>query len=142
MHIGETMHDNLATAATLDVCKQHESSVTPCASDGCTNPARPSGKFCSDAHRQKAYRSSPAAKAQLDLRCAARFKRRRRHQAMKAAYKTFVPRTGLYSGPDNGLAPRKLPQDLTPYLKGDLGVTAEDIQAATQRRLRRESKRA
>jgi hypothetical protein len=58
---------------------------------------------------------------------------------MKLAYKTFVPQTGLYSGPDNRLAPRRVPQDLTPYLKGDLGVTAEDIQAATQRRLARET---
>jgi hypothetical protein len=134
------MPDNLSTVASLDVCKQHESSVTPCGCDGCTNPARPNGKFCSDAHRQKAYRSSPAAKAQLDLRSAARFKRRRRHQAMKVAYKTFVPQTGLYSGPDNGLVPRRLPEDLTPYLNGDLRVTAEDIQAATQRRLERENK--
>jgi hypothetical protein len=59
---------------------------------------------------------------------------------MKAAYKTFVPQTGLYSGPDNGLVPRTLPEDLTPYLSGDLRVTAEDIQAATRRRLERENK--
>jgi hypothetical protein len=136
------MHDNSATVATLDVCGQHESSVTLCAFDGCTNPARPNGKFCSNACRQKAYRKSPAAKAQLDLRGAARFKRRRRHQAMKVAYKTFVPQTGRYSGPDNGLALRRLPEDLTPYLNGDLKVTAEDIQAATQRRLERENKGA
>lgn len=128
-----------AQITTLDVSQQAKDSVTPCACDGCTNPARPNGKFCSDAHRQKAYRSSPAAKAQLDLRSAARFKRRRRHQAMKLACKTFVPQTGLYSGPDSGFVPRRLPQDLTPYLHGALRVTAEDIQAAKQRRLEREN---
>jgi len=135
MHIEERVHGNSATVVTPDVSQQAKDSVTLCACDGCTNPARPNGKFCSNACRQKNYRNSPAHVAKLDLHSAARFIRRREHQALKSAYKTFVPQTGLYGGPENSLAPRAMPALTQEHFKR---VNDPDIQHAAERRKKRE----
>jgi hypothetical protein len=134
----KAMHNQIkkaATAQTLDVSQQAKDSVTLCACDGCTNPARPNGKFCSNACRQKNYRKSPAYVANLDLHSAARFIRRRDHQALKSAYKAFVPQTGLYCGPNNSSVPRTTPPLTDEHFSR---VTDNDVQLAAERRQKKE----
>ena len=125
-----TTNSTSQTDATLDVSQQTKDGVTLCAFDKCTNPARPNGKFCSNACRQKNYRNSPAHVAKLDLHSAARFIRRHEHQALKSAYKTFVPQTGLYGGPENSLAPRTMPALTQEHFKR---ANDTDIQHAAER---------
>ncbi len=100
MHIGETMHDNSDTVASLEVCQQPEHSVTLCP---CGKPAR--RKFCSNACRQAAHRSGDAHAANLKRLRDAREARRAAYKALKNKYderrnlyRTFTPQTGVYGG--------------------------------------------
>lgn len=101
MHVGETLHDNSAMVATLDVCQHAENSVTLCP---CGKPAKK--KFCCGACRQAAYRKSTAHTDNLKRLRDARTARKNDYIALKnASYKRlnahrgFTQQTGIYGGP-------------------------------------------
>jgi len=95
------MHHNSDTVASLDVCQHAENSVALCP---CGKAAKK--KYCSDACRQKAYRTGAAHVANLKRLRDARRARKNDYIALKnASYKRlnahrgFTQQTGIYGGP-------------------------------------------
>ena len=99
-----------ATAQTLDVCQHAENSVTLC---NCGKAAKK--KYCSDACRQKAYRTSAAFLANKKRWEDARMARRADHYQRRNRSRALSPLHG-YSGPVAGGVPRLGDLNLKNYL--------------------------
>jgi CDGSH-type Zn-finger protein len=104
------MHHNSDTVASLDVCQHAENSVTLCP---CGNPAKK--KYCSDACRQKAYRTSAAFLANKKRWENARTARRVDHYQRRNRSRALSPVRG-YSGPVADGVPRLGDLNLKNYL--------------------------
>jgi hypothetical protein len=106
------MHDYSDTDASLDVCQHTKHSVTLCP---CGKPARK--KFCSNACRQAAYRTSAAHVANLKRLRDARIARRADHYQRRNRGRALSPVRG-YSGPVADGVPRLGDLNLKNYLGG------------------------
>ncbi len=100
----------VATAITLDVCQHAENSVTLCF---CGKPARK--KFCSNACRQAAYRTSAAHIASLKRLRDARTARRADHYQRRNRDRALNSVRG-YSGPVADGVPRLGDLNLKHYI--------------------------
>jgi CDGSH-type Zn-finger protein len=112
MSKGGEMHDNSDTVASLDVCQHAENSVTLCP---CGKAAKK--KYCSDACRQKAYRTSAAFLANKKRWEDARMARRADHYQRRNRSRALSPLHG-YSGPVVDGVPRLGDLNLKNYLDG------------------------